>query len=829
MKHFKISFLLLSLLLSPPLYAVIVGSTESVSIQSNITFPAADNDNMMLGFAAFKNGFTLENASTTCIFNSEYPVSGPVNFNDGTLILEQDLVHKDLVAFGKLGTIIGNGNNWDLSRAVFNPIIPTGTLILQDVNVYLGSDFPLTNEVHILGACSIIGTGNILEAVEGLGFLTVESGSSLTLKNIAFTNLSGTNIQCVDDTGSVIFVNASISQSGDFSFSQGSLSFDETVNWGGPYVFTYDSTQSSTIQSESTLYLSQGITFSVGRFEDNAPVDPLVFVDQSSTLQMENATLNINEHGAQFLKGTFETTDNVTIDVSSTTTTQALFFGDGTLANDVLFKFDGGSSTDFQTGLVVWNLADFTIITARNGSAIVQQGPESIFMFQQNMQIDNITYSPDTLSTLIIAPGKVLALNNLTYVPAGGSFLVSGFYEAGFGFLLAGNQSLIINSGTLAVATLIANAGNTLGGAGTVGEPIILNDNNAQLIWNLTGKLDADIIMNGGSLSFANDLNMGHEIIFSGTGIVHINNNNINIGDLDTSWSDALYWDGSIGVINMNANVALSNTWTFSGTCIIDGGGGELDLLNGAFVIERGSTLILRNVLLYNISGTNVQCLDDAGVLIIEDSTWDQNGSYIFTLGALELQGAITMQGDANSIFSYQSDQPITFASDTSLTLDQGFTFSYDASSPDLLQFTDASSVLVLNSATLATNAQGLNLFHGSLQVQGNSLLSTSSFIALGDCFNGTNDFVINVQSNAQLAIESGNFNYKNVNASSWNMQNTSILYINGGASLNLYQVLNLGTGSAVFGNNATLGNEANLIGSSSQEGTLNFVTLPPC
>ncbi|MDR3550807.1 MAG: hypothetical protein P4L31_05295, partial [Candidatus Babeliales bacterium] len=72
MKHFYNFFwgvvVCLSMSSSTKLFAVIVGSNESVSVQSRITFPAADNDNSILSFAFMKNGISLEDASTTCTF-----------------------------------------------------------------------------------------------------------------------------------------------------------------------------------------------------------------------------------------------------------------------------------------------------------------------------------------------------------------------------------------------------------------------------------------------------------------------------------------------------------------------------------------------------------------------------------------------------------------------------------------------------------------------------------------------------------------------------------------------------------------------------------------
>jgi hypothetical protein len=94
--------------ISVPLHALVVGSNTTPSRPALTTFPAADGDNEMRGFAAFENGFTLQNSSTSCLYNSFFPISGTITFNGGTLELDRDLVLTNTVSFADGGIIDGN-------------------------------------------------------------------------------------------------------------------------------------------------------------------------------------------------------------------------------------------------------------------------------------------------------------------------------------------------------------------------------------------------------------------------------------------------------------------------------------------------------------------------------------------------------------------------------------------------------------------------------------------------------------------------------------------------------------------------------------------------
>ncbi|MDR3550808.1 MAG: hypothetical protein P4L31_05300 [Candidatus Babeliales bacterium] len=760
---------------------------------------------------------------------------GTILLNGGTLSLESTFNAGNNVVFNGPGTVNLNAQtlilgNTDLTWPT--PIDWQGNngIINLNANVVLSDVWTFSN------ICELKGNGNILN-LDDTGALIVAPGSQLTLRNITLSNVKGSNLRCADDTGHIVLDNVHIIQTDDYSFSTGSMSFVNQIDWQGSFTFLYDSLQSSTIapsiETESTLHLFGGLTFSIGRTADNAPVEPLVFSDKTSLLHLDTATLSISSHGARFTNGTLEISNFSTIEVNSTSTATALEFGDGNIVHDMAIQLNGGSALTLATGLVIFNNVAFQLLQGQLSNANMVLGSSTVLLLQNNYEVQGITLDPVTGSVLELAPGKSLLLNNVTVLtPNGGSYVITGFYQPGFGYLLDGNQSMNVISGSLNVALLVSGANNFMGGTGNIALPVVLLDSAAQLRWAFTGLLNTDMILNGGSLSLESNLNFGHDVILSGTGIVHINNENINAGDINLNVVDPTYWDGSTGVINLNSTINLSNRWTFSGNCILDGSGHSLNLVNGGeIIIEQGSRLELRNILVNNLSGNNVRCLDDASLLNLDTVTFRLSDVYTFTIGSISCVNQVTFNsnGGFDDVFVYQSDQPFAIASNTLLAFDIGTTFSYIASSPDLLQFADSTAITLLSTATLYASAHGLNLVHGGLFVAGQSFVATDSFITFGDCFTGTNDFVVTLDSNAQLEITKDALNYKNVNTSSFKAQSSSILRTDGGAALNLYTILDLGFASAVFGNNATLGNQSNLIGSSSQEGTLNVVTLPPC
>ncbi len=151
----------------------------------------------------------------------------------------------------------------------------------------------------------------------------------------------------------------------------------------------------------------------------------------------------------------------------------------------------------------------------------------------------------------------------------------------------------------------------------------------------------------------------------------------------------------------INADMVFSDTFVFKGACTIDGQGHILDINEGNLHVDNDATLYLRNVIIKNIWGQNISCTNNTGKIILQDVVWMQNNDYIFSAGSFEFKDAVWLSGDA--VFAYQSSQTSIIDVYTKLVLDNGLTFSYDPDSgaKDLLDFTNNTSELLLDTSTL--------------------------------------------------------------------------------------------------------------------------------
>lgn len=87
------------------------GSDTSVSLlgSSAATIPTSV-DNIINSFGYADGGFGFTDASTSCSFNSVFPVSGPITLKGGTLWLNRDLMLTNLGSITDLGVVKGQGH-----------------------------------------------------------------------------------------------------------------------------------------------------------------------------------------------------------------------------------------------------------------------------------------------------------------------------------------------------------------------------------------------------------------------------------------------------------------------------------------------------------------------------------------------------------------------------------------------------------------------------------------------------------------------------------------------------------------------------------------------
>lgn len=339
-----------------------------------------------------------------------------------------------------------------------------------------------------------------------------------------------------------------------------------------------------------------------------------------------------------------------------------------------------------------------------------------------------------------------------------------------------------------------------------------LTNSATSLLFDSVFPVSGTIQMNGGTVTLNRDLIMNNLATLQGLGSIiggaHILSlaQSINSLPLDTQSFDNAR-------IVMNSDVTLKSAITFSSTgtgfCSIQGNGHVLTLAGGSSMNITG-TLQLHNMIIEGVESTNVQCSTNSSVLLLDNVTWIQSSTFTFGTGSFQCENDVIFRG-ADTAFVYQSTQQSLINADATLLLDTGLTFSYapiNSISQSLLAFTDATSLLVLNGATLSTTTTGITLTKGSMLVQGDSFISTptvATSITLGDGISVANDMATTIAACGRLTVASGALNYRNIASGSWIMENTvSIFELGFGTILRLYQTMNLGIGIAQF-NDATI------------------------
>ncbi len=105
-----------TLLLTVYVNTMDIGSDTAVTrFNSQVTINDGDR---VAGFAALDGGFFFSSPNVTATFDSFFQVSGPLEFNGGTLNLDQDLIISNGANIGPLGNIVGRFHTVDLATTV---------------------------------------------------------------------------------------------------------------------------------------------------------------------------------------------------------------------------------------------------------------------------------------------------------------------------------------------------------------------------------------------------------------------------------------------------------------------------------------------------------------------------------------------------------------------------------------------------------------------------------------------------------------------------------------------------------------------------------------
>ncbi|MFC1894759.1 hypothetical protein ACFLYH_02305 [Candidatus Dependentiae bacterium] len=413
---------------------------------------------------------------------------------------------------------------------------------------------------------------------------------------------------------------------------------------------------------------------------------------------------------------------------------------------------------------------------------------------------------------------------------------ISGtFYPERFGrIILNEGQKFSGKGGRILHPININGCNNILEGYFTITSDIIFQDSSSTATFDLSTRLGGNIRLNGGSLKLNNDLNFVDGKRIFGPGIVMLNGLKLALGAQDLSWNENMYFDNASD-INVSANTNLESIWTFSGSSTLEGNKNVFRFgANGSIIVERGSSLLIKNVIFRDVSENSIFGMDNAVTITFQNVKFYQSQDYTFSIGHFEILDKLKICGGHK--FTYKSSERSTILSNSFCYLDKNVTFSYDPPIADreLIVFDDDSSALLLNGATIHATLTGMHLKKGTMIIDRVSYFCSEKSdnsdigITLGND-SLLDDFSVQFLGAANLEMTSGSIFYRNVDLSSWVMDCEScVLQIDTNCRLGLYQSLSLGRGRLDFVGNSILARAEgkNIIGGINAIGRLSYQDL---
>ncbi len=228
----------------------------------------------------------------------------------------------------------------DGNQVVILGITPGGNLPLyfDTTTLTLNSDLTINTPTYFINNCRIDGRGQRLTIGAGAS-LTVRPNSQLILDQVEIQGIKNNYLGCMVDSGSLILRNCIIALDSDFTFSRGSIFFDESVIMTGTSKFIYSSRFGSTIGSQSILMMSKNTTFS---YDPSAARRNLLSMqDQTATLFLDGSTFVSTRTGLLLDTGTFVFDNRVTLSSGAKNSAEAMQLG-----TNLTIKVLGSSQVD---------------------------------------------------------------------------------------------------------------------------------------------------------------------------------------------------------------------------------------------------------------------------------------------------------------------------------------------------------------------------------------------------------------------------------------------------------------------------------------------------
>lgn len=659
------SLMLIGFLSNVVVLSVDIGSDTAVTRFT--TQQTVNNGDRIAGFAALKAGFRLSGTNVTGTFDSFFPVSGNVEFNGGTLVLEQDLILHNVSWIGFIGDIIGKGHTFELSSSV--TCLPNVGDVHRGCQLILITETAEDDNVETLdwsydSQYLAFGT-DINTATQPLGIYQF-NGSNLTLKSkIAIGSGTETEINSVrwhpsllrlgivrePSTGSEIFV---------YDFTGSSLIQRSAAEYGANCLAcawhktgSYLAVGGQNTSSEIRVYPVSAGGILGAPLNVNITPDRSVF-DESLEFDFTGSYLaaGVNASGGNptLLIYNFNTAPSLSLTLNASVNTGAGVSG---------LSWNRTYTDVIAVGLT--GTAAPRVIVYRHNAAAGTLTQINTIGLPFTSQIEGVHWTPG---------GRCLMLGS-DEIGTGpeDAHLINYYFDNATGSL---TQVTRIDEGDDIEAIRSSPDGCYFAyGDDGFGDPV-----------NLTVMATGDCLLTRDCVRFTD---------------VHI---------------------------VLNCDVCFQSCCIiFSGKCSISGQGHILDIKPTCTIaIDKNASLLLKNIDIKGLNEYQLFGLDMNSTVSFEDTTIILDNDYTFTQGRFDVIGDLNIVGNGRK-FTYKSRSTSTIQKNGIFLFDRGVTFSYDPpiASQSLLQLADDNATIVLDGATFHTTTTGMRISRGVFEVQSQS------------------------------------------------------------------------------------------------------------
>lgn len=225
-------------------------------------------------------------------------------------------------------------------------------LIFNNISLLFDADIFFKVPVIVQGNCVFNGHGNRM-AFGDESLLTLDAGASLLCQSLTMTTLSTSKFIMADTTSSISLQDVRVALDDDWTFTQGFLTFLDEVVITGTTTFTYASSRQAIIESEATLVMDGGLTFSYD--PPSATGNLFSFRDETSVWCVDDVTWHTTTTGLALTKGTLKILSDLRIESEAGTAAEGVKFGNGSASDNVTIEILPGAGLDVVSGYVVYD------------------------------------------------------------------------------------------------------------------------------------------------------------------------------------------------------------------------------------------------------------------------------------------------------------------------------------------------------------------------------------------------------------------------------------------------------------------------------------------